>query len=133
MGAEMPLAGGEGNRGLYEFRDLLDRGCFDIVQPEVLLEGPLEMRKIAALAEAMNKRVMPYLADGRVGAVCNMHLNASLPNASYLEIEHDLPLRDYAYDLGMFEEPIVLQKGGVFNVPQGPWLGVTVKKDWIAA
>ena len=130
---EMPLAGGEGNRGRHEFRDLLDKGCFDIVQPEVLLEGPLEMRKIAALAEAMNKRVMPHLADGRVGTVCNMHLIASLPNASYLEIEHDLPLRDYAHDLGMFEEPMVLQKGGVFNVPQGPGLGVTVKKDWILA
>ena len=128
---EMPLAGGEGNTGLHEFRDLLDKGCFDIVQPEVLLEGPMEIRKIAALAEAMNKRISPHLAEGRIGTVCNMHLIASLPNAEYLEIEHDLPLREYGYDLGMFEEPLVLQKGGVFNVPQGPGLGITVKKDWI--
>ncbi len=128
---EMPLAGGEGNRGLHEFRALLERGCFDIVQPEVLLEGPLEIRKIAALAEAMNKRVMPHLADGRVGTVCNMHLIASLPNAEYLETDHDLPLHDYQNGFSIFEEPFVLQKGGVFNVPQGPGLGVTVKKDWI--
>ena len=128
---EMPLAGGEGNRGLHEFRDLLERGCFDIVQPEVLLEGPLEIRKIAALAEAMNKRVSPHLADGRMGSICNMHLIASLPNAEYLETDHDLPLHDYSNGFSIFEEPIVLQKGGVFNVPQGPGLGVTVKKDWI--
>ena len=29
---EMKLAGGEGNRGIHEFRTLLERGCFDIVQ-----------------------------------------------------------------------------------------------------
>ena len=28
---EMPLAGGEGNRGLHEFRWLLEKGCFDII------------------------------------------------------------------------------------------------------
>ena len=93
----------------------------------------MEIRKIAALAEAMNKRISPHLAEGRIGTVCNMHLIASLPNAEYLEVEHDLPLREYGYDFGMFEEPLVLQKGGVFNVPQGPGLGITVKKDWIEA
>jgi hypothetical protein len=35
----MKLAGGEGNRGIHEFRTLLERGCFDIVQPEVMLKG----------------------------------------------------------------------------------------------
>ena len=128
---EMPLAGGEGNTGLHEFRELLERGCFDIVQPEVNLVGPLEIRKIAALAESMNKRVAPHLADGRFGTVCNMHLIASLPNGDYLETDQDLPLHDYSNGFSIFEEPIVLQKGGVFNVPQGPGLGVTVKKDWI--
>jgi L-alanine-DL-glutamate epimerase-like enolase superfamily enzyme len=79
----------------------------------------------------MNKRVSPHLADGRFGTVCNMHLIASLPNAEYLETDEDLPLHDYQNGFSIFEEPIVLQKGGVFNVPQGPGLGVTVKKDWI--
>ena len=27
---EMKLAGGEGNRGIHEFRTLLEKGCFDI-------------------------------------------------------------------------------------------------------
>jgi L-alanine-DL-glutamate epimerase-like enolase superfamily enzyme len=66
-----------------------------------------------------------------MGSICNMHLIASLPNAEYLETDHDLPLHDYSNGFSIFEEPIVLQKGGVFNVPQGPGLGVTVKKDWI--
>jgi L-alanine-DL-glutamate epimerase-like enolase superfamily enzyme len=128
---EMPLAGGEGNHALHEFRDLLERGCFDIVQPEVNMEGPLEIRKIAAIAEAMNKRVSPHLADGRFGTICNMHLIASLPNAEYLETDYDMPLHQYSNGFAIFEESIVLQKGGYFNVPQGPGLGVTIKKDLI--
>jgi L-alanine-DL-glutamate epimerase-like enolase superfamily enzyme len=128
---EIPIAGGEGNRGLHEFRLLLERGCFDIVQPEVLLEGPMEIRKIAVIAESMNKMMAPHLADGSVGTVCNMHLIASLPNSNYLEITHDLPLLDYSNHLAIFEDPPVLSKDGYFNLPQKPGLGVTINKDLI--
>jgi L-alanine-DL-glutamate epimerase-like enolase superfamily enzyme len=128
---EIPIAGGEGNRGLHEFRLLLEKGCFDIVQPEILLEGPMEIRKIAVLAEAMYKLMCPHLADGVVGTICNMHLIASLPNAPYLEITHDLPLADYSNGFAIFEEPPVLDKAGYFNLPQSPGLGVTIKKELI--
>ncbi len=128
---EMPLAGGEGNIGMREFRDLLVKGCFDIVQPEVLFEGPTEIRKIAAIAESMDKRISPHLADGRVGTICNMHLIASLPNAEYLEIDEDLPLKAYSNGFAVFEDPPVLQKNGAFNMPQGPGLGISINKDMI--
>jgi L-alanine-DL-glutamate epimerase-like enolase superfamily enzyme len=59
------LAGGEGNRGIHEFRWLLERGCFDIVQPEVMLEGPTHLRKIAVIAESMNKMCIPHVGDSR--------------------------------------------------------------------
>jgi L-alanine-DL-glutamate epimerase-like enolase superfamily enzyme len=128
---EMPLAGGEGNRGLHEFRWLLEKGCFDIVQPEVLLEGPLELRKIAVLAESMNKTIAPHVGDGGVATICNIHLIASWPNSNYLEIFHDLPLREYSNGFAIFEDPPVLDKAGYFNVPQKPGLGVSIAKDLI--
>ncbi len=130
---ELPLAGGEGNRGLHEFRWLLEKGCFDIVQPEVLLEGPLELRKIAVLAESMNKLIVPHLGDGGVATICNLHLVASWPNSPYIEITHDLPMRDYSNGFAIFEEPPVLGKDGTFAVPQKPGLGVAINKDLILA
>jgi L-alanine-DL-glutamate epimerase-like enolase superfamily enzyme len=128
---ELPIAGGEGNRGLHEFRLLLERGSFDIIQPEVLLEGPMEIRKIAVIAESMDKMMSPHLADGSVGTLCNMHLIASIPNSNYLEITHDLPLLDYSNHLAIFEDPPVLTKDGYFNMPHKPGLGVTINKDLI--
>jgi L-alanine-DL-glutamate epimerase-like enolase superfamily enzyme len=128
---EMPIAGGEGNRGLHEFRWLLEKGCFDIVQPEVLLEGPLELRKISVLAESMNKLIVPHVGDGGLATICNLHLVASWPNSPYLEIYHDPPVREYSHGFAIFENPPVLDKAGYFNLPQEPGLGVSINRDLI--
>ncbi len=126
----MKLAGGEGNRGIHEFRTLLERGCFDIVQPEVMLEGPTHLRKIAVIAESMNKFCIPHVGDSRLGTICDLHLVASWPNAPYLEIFNDAPIGNYEYPFAMFENPPVLDKNGYFKVPDGPGLGVTIKKEF---
>src|SRR5207245_11255692 len=57
----LPIAGGEDNHGLHEFKLLIDRGCYDILQPDALLsEGVGQMRKVAALAEASGLEVAPH-------------------------------------------------------------------------
>jgi len=128
---EMKLAGGEGNRGIHEFRTLLEKGCFDIVQPEVMLEGPTHLRKIAVIAESMNKMCIPHVGDSRLGTVCDLHLVASWPNAPYLEIFNDVPIGNYEYPFEIFENPLKLDRDGYFNLPQGPGLGMTIKKEFI--
>jgi len=128
---DVPIAGGEGNRGMREFRDLLDRGCFDIIQPEVLIDGPMALRKYAVLAESMNKLISPHIGDACIATVCNMHLAATWPNCPYIEVYHDLPMNDYRNTFALFEEPPVLDKEGYFSVPQKPGLGVTINRDFI--
>ena len=128
---EMKLAGGEGNRGIHEFRALLEKGCFDIVQPEVMLEGPTHLRKIAVIAESMNKFCIPHVGDSRLGTICDLHLVASWPNAPYLEIFNDVPIGNYEYPFQIFENPPTLDKDGYFDLPQGPGLGMTIKKEFL--
>jgi L-alanine-DL-glutamate epimerase-like enolase superfamily enzyme len=127
----MFLAGGEGNRRINEFKDLLDRNCYDIIQPEVMLEGPSHLRKIAVLAEAQGKMCIPHEGDSRLGTVCDLHLIASWPNAPYLEIFNDQPIGDYTNPFAIFESPILLDKDGYFNLPQGPGLGMKIRQDLI--
>jgi L-alanine-DL-glutamate epimerase-like enolase superfamily enzyme len=129
---DMKLAGGEGNRGVHEFRTLLERGCFDIVQPEVMLEGPTHLRKIGVIAESMNRMCIPHVGDSRLGTICDLHLVASWPNAPYLEIFNDKPIGNYEYPFAIFENPVTLDKDGYFNLPQGPGLGITINKEFIA-
>jgi len=128
---EIKLAGGEANRGLHEFRWLLEKGCFDIVQPENMIEGPTHLRKIALMAESMNRLCIPHVGDMRFGTICNLHLIATWPNSPYIEIFNDIPIGDYTYPFGIFENPPALDKQGFFALPEGPGLGVTIKSDFI--
>jgi len=124
------LAGGEEqNPGVHEFRWLLEKGCFDIIQPEIDVQGPGVMQKVAVIAESMEKLIIPHLGDGRLSTVCDMHLVATWPNAPLLEVGNEGPEGAYEHSYAVFEEPIALTRDGYFNLPQGPGLGVTIRKD----
>ena len=88
----LKIAGGEDNHGLHEFKLLIDRGCFDILQPDALLsEGIFQLRKVAAMAEAANLEVAPHTWGNGIGLLANLHLAASSPNCAWLEFPHDPP------------------------------------------
>ena len=124
------LAGGEEqNPGVHEFRWLMEKGCFDIIQPEIDAQGPAVLQKVAVIAESMEKLIMPHLGDGRLSTVCDLHLVASWPNAPLLEVGNEGPEGAYEHSYAVFEQPIALTKDGYFNLPTGPGLGVAIRKD----
>jgi D-galactarolactone cycloisomerase len=126
----VPLAGGENNVGVDQFLTLLQKGCFEFLQPEVLAVGPTMIRTIAALAGAYDIKIAPH---GGAGAVCwlgLMHLICSLPNAPMQEIIHEPPAGDSNALWSIFTDPPVL-KDGYYTVPDGPGLGLTIRPDLI--
>jgi D-galactarolactone cycloisomerase len=129
---ELPIAGGENNIGLHEFLQMLQIGAYDILQPESLvLEGISTVRKIAALAEAFGKQVVPHHGAWQLGVIAHLHFVASCPQAPYLELLHDPPIGDYRHGLAIFQEPPTVGPDGYIRVPQGPGLGVTLNPDLI--
>jgi len=67
----------------------------------------------------------------QLGNICSMHLVASWPNAPYFEIFNDPPSSEMQYTNGIYENPPVF-KDGYLMMPDGPGLGVTINKDFIA-
>ena len=128
---EIPMAGGEANWGVHEFKWMLDQGCFDIVMPEIIRLGPQMSRTIATLASAYNKQVSPHGApqERRLVSICGMHLAASMSNCPILEFIHEPPIGNLFEGWTVFESAPVLEKDGTMKVPQGPGLGVTIRKD----
>ena len=124
---EIKIAGGEANHGLHEFRALLDRGAYDIIQPEIMTEGPTLMRKAAVLAESMGKLCIPHVGN-QLGNICSMHLVAAWPNAPIFEIFNDPPASEMKFSNAIYENPPVF-KDGYLTMPDGPGLGVTIRKD----
>ena len=130
---EMPMAGGESNWGIHEFRWLLEQGCFDVLMPEVIRLGPVMSREVAVLAAAYNKQVSPHGAsfERRLANLCAVHLVASTPNAPIVEFIHEPPIGDIFEGWSVFENAPTLDADGYMQVPQGPGLGVTLRPDLI--
>ena len=88
-----PLATGELLYSRFEFLSLLAAGGADIIQPDIcVVGGLLEMRKIAALAEAHYVTVAPHNPMGPLATAVNLHFSAAQPNFKILE--YRLPLED---------------------------------------
>jgi len=129
----LPLAGGENNRGLHEFRQICTEDVYDILQPEPLvMEGITGLRKVGVLAEAFGKRVVPHHGGGSVGTVATLHLVGSWPHAPYWELLHDPPVGSFEHRFAIFRNPPRPAKDGTIAIPQGPGLGVEIDPGLIA-
>jgi L-alanine-DL-glutamate epimerase-like enolase superfamily enzyme len=129
----LKLGGGEDNHGLHEFALLVERGCYDVLQPDALLsEGVFQMRKIAAVAEAAGLGVVPHTWGNGMGLLANLHLAAAVPNCSHLEFPHDPPsgwtaaARDQ-----MLAAPLGIDADGYVRVPDRPGFGFELDEERI--
>ena len=123
----IPLAGGENNRGMQEFRQMCEQGVYDVLQPEPLvMEGITGLRKIGALAEMFSKRIVPHHGGGNIGTMATLHLTASWAHAPYWEVLHDPPVGSFAPKFAVFKDPPRPGKDGMMAMPQGPGLGVEI-------
>jgi L-alanine-DL-glutamate epimerase-like enolase superfamily enzyme len=112
---------------------MLEKGVFDILQPDVMVaDGVTGFREIAALSLAFNKRVIPHHGGGNLGTIAQLHCIASWPHSRWIELLHDPPIGAYTNGFAILEDPPLVDKEGYLPLPQGPGLGVTIKKDLIA-
>lgn len=127
----VPLATGERLVTKYEFWPLLERQLVAYIQPDVIHAGGLlECKKIAAMAEARYINVAPHNPNGPVATAAALHLAASLPNLSILEMPDD----DYLWSAHWRDEllndaSVVQTKNGYLELPLRPGLGVELNED----
>jgi galactonate dehydratase len=122
---QIPLATGECLYTKHDFRQLLSKQAADIVQPDVCLAGGiLELKKIAAMAEAHYVVVAPHNPMGPLATMVNVHFAASTPNFLILEYHPDdeSPRKDFIKD------PILV-KNGYLEIPNKPGWGYEVNEE----
>ena len=121
----VPLATGECLYTKYDFRQILEKQAADIVQPDICLAGGiLELKKIAAMAEAHYVVVAPHNPMGPLATMVNVHFAASTPNFLILEYHPDdtSPRKDFVQD------PILV-KDGYLPIPDKPGWGYEVNEE----
>ncbi len=129
--SDLPIAGGENNIGLHEFRLLIDRDCYDVIQPDALVCGGLSMlRKVAAYAQMHHLPIAPHHGGNGFGIAAHLHLCASIANATYLELLQDPPALEVEEFQGLLATPLTPDAEGFVRLPDGPGLGVELNERW---
>jgi len=119
---QCPLATGESLYSRFEFLSLLSARGADIIQPDICaVGGLLEMRKIAALAEAHYVTIAPHNPMGPLATAVNLHFCAAQPNFKILE--YRLPEAPYVKD------PYLPKDGYLELRHDRPGWGVEIDED----
>jgi galactonate dehydratase len=122
---DIPLASGECNYTKHEFRTILEAQALDVVQPDICVcGGVMEMKKIAAMAEASYVMVAPHNPMGPVATAVNVHFAASTPNFKILEYHPD----DVAPRKDLLKEPLMV-KDGYIPLPTKPGWGIELNEE----
>lgn len=124
----IPIAGGEQEPSMHNFKWLIEKDALDIVQPDIFyFGGMVRSMKVARMAHAVGKTCVPHISGSGLGYLYMMHFVSVLPNAGpYHEFKgfnNDIPLECRTSDLKI--------KNGRIKVPTGPGLGVEIDPDFI--
>jgi L-alanine-DL-glutamate epimerase-like enolase superfamily enzyme len=127
--ADIPIAGGEINRGIHEFKLFLDQECYDILQPNcTMAEGMFQVRKIAAMAEVNHKLLVPHSWTQGPGFYANLHVAGAISNCPFIEFpQHPPSVVPENFHCIVTEIPAIDAEGRV-PLPDKPGLGVDI--DW---
>jgi L-alanine-DL-glutamate epimerase-like enolase superfamily enzyme len=131
----MRIAGGEMTREPYEFRELLQRDCLDVFQPDcVCSKGISGLATLAHQVRAAGKIFTPHTWGNGIGVLANLHLIAGTvghPGSLWVEWPYDPPewgvdRRDYPLAQHMHAE------GGWIELSDEPGLGCTLDEVVLA-
>jgi L-alanine-DL-glutamate epimerase-like enolase superfamily enzyme len=125
---DIPVAAGEHDATSWGFRELIDGGHLDVVQPDMTRCGGLtEGLRIAKLAADRGKVCMPHAWKSGIVKAASLHLNAILPGERMQEYcVAETPINS---SLTIQKHPL---KDGYVDVPTGPGLGVDLDPELVA-
>jgi galactonate dehydratase len=123
----VPIATGERLFTVWGFREVLEKGIADIIQPDMVHAGGItQLKKIAAMAEAYYVAVAPHNPLSPVSTAACLQLDAAIPNFLIQEMVYGLADR-----AALVTEPIERVKDGYVELPKKPGLGVELNEEVI--
>jgi D-galactarolactone cycloisomerase len=126
------LAGGEGNIGLDQYREILTKGAYSYIQPDPVVSGPISVvRKIAHMAEAFGVLFGPHHGKSGVGMMASLHMQCAAGNSGYLEYMYDPGFWNPEGFQAGFARPYPIDKEGYVHAPTSPGFGIEWDRDFL--
>lgn len=130
IGGLMPVAAGERCFTRYEARSLLERGNIDIAQFDVVhCGGLLELKKMAAMADARYVTVAPHNSQGPGCTAASVHADFTMTNFKIQEVFEDFV--EPHISEAILGRPKVVD--GYIGLPTKPGLGIELNMEVIKA
>ena len=124
----IPIAAGEWLATRFEFRDLVERGCLHVLQPDVGRVGGLtEAQRVCELARDNGLLVVPHSWKTGLTVAATAQLAQVTPNMPFFEcIPRELGESALRRDL-LRSEPQV--RDGAIVLPDQPGLGIEIDRE----
>lgn len=129
----IPLATGERLFSRWDFKEILNSGYIDIIQPDLSHAGGItEVKKIAAMAEAYDVALAPHCPLGPIALASCLHVDATSYNAVIQEQSMGIhynqgkDVLDYLTNKEVFEF-----KEGMVDILTGPGLGIDINEELV--
>ncbi len=119
------ISAGERLYTLRSFKDLFEMRAADYIQPDISHAGGImELKKIAATAEAYYIPFAPHNPSGPVANAATLQLAACCPNFSILEIMYS----DVTWRADVTDEKLTYADGYI-DIPDRPGIGIEINED----
>jgi L-alanine-DL-glutamate epimerase-like enolase superfamily enzyme len=126
---KVPIAGGEQEPSMHQFRWMIANDALDIVQPDMFyFGGMIRSMKVARMAAIFDKPCVPHISNSGLGYLYMMHFVSAVPNAGpyheFKDFNTEIPFECKTSSLE--------SKDGVVKVPSGPGMGLDIDPDYIS-
>jgi len=114
---EVPVAGGEQDFALVQWRRMIDMRAVDIVQPDICYIGGLARAlRVAKMAAQAEMPCVPHSANLSMVTVFTLHMMGAIPNAGpYIEFS----IEPTPWAEGLYAPALEVREGKV-AIPDGP-------------
>lgn len=128
-----PIATGERMFSRWDFKNILEAGYVDIIQPDLSHAGGIsECKKIAAMAEAYDVAVAPHCPLGPIALGACIQLDICTPNVFIQEQSMGIHYNQGSELLEYLKKPEIYQyRDGFIDVINEPGLGVDVNEAYV--
>jgi L-alanine-DL-glutamate epimerase-like enolase superfamily enzyme len=123
---DIRVAAGEQDTTVWGFRELIDRGHVDLVQPDVTRCGGItEWLRIAELARERGCETVPHAWKSGIIKAASLQCNAVIPDALFQEY----CVAETPINQTLTKERLPLEPDGTILVPTAPGIGVTLDDE----
>ena len=122
------LSAGEEVGTLYEFKELLDNDCVDILQPDMSRCGGISVaKKIADMARLKDVPVIPHAFKTGILMSASLQFIATVKNSFILEYVS----QETVLSKNLIHHHFSLDDKGLVHIPDSPGLGIELNYDML--